>query len=86
MIRTKKYLMREISRLRKTKKRLQEELDTLKKMEEMKSALFTKTGNVLRKEILSIEGTIKGILWVANTNQKTLPKIKTKTKKAKPEK
>jgi len=78
MIRTKSYILREIKRLEKRKKKLGIELYILQKT----------GGGVLQlaiannqKEVLKIEGKIEAHNWTAFTSEKDLPKIKTKIKK-----
>ena len=80
MIRTKAYILREISQLKKRKKQLEYEALTLSKAG---NDIFKYTNEVLQKEIIEITGMIKGHQWVAFTNEKTLPKIKTKKEEKK---
>ena len=76
MIRTKTYILREIKRLEKRKKKL-----------EIESLTLTKTGSteqfeiileIAKKELIEITGMIKAHQWQALTDEKSLPKIKVK--------
>ena len=80
MITTKSYLIREISRLKKKRRKLKNELVTIGQSGQVKN-LFKIANSILEKELIVIDATIEAYLWVANTNQKSLPKIKNKKKK-----
>lgn len=77
MIRTKKYLLKELSKKRKTMKKLQDELVIMNNKKHLGDT-FASSKVVLRKELLLIQGDIRTLLWVANTSEKTLPKLKKK--------
>lgn len=80
MITTKSYLIREISRLKKKRRKLKNELVTIGQTGQVKD-LFKIAHTILEKELIILDATIVAYLWVANTNQKSLPKIKNKKKK-----
>lgn len=82
MIRTKAYLIREITRLKKQKAKLAEELHMLKAYNNM-APEFKKSISIISKEIEKTSIKIETIHWVANTSEKQLPKIKKKKKKIK---
>jgi len=81
MITTKSYLIREVSKLKKRKRNLQTELQTLSMQGPVKD-MFKNANEILEKELVIIAAKIEVLLWVANTSQKSLPKIK-KHKKSK---
>ena len=87
MIRTKAYILKELGRLRKCEKKLQQELDMMNKLGgQVKEHLFFETTKkVIKKELITIGGEIKFALWVANTSEKSLPKLKKKKKSNKKE-
>lgn len=76
MIRTKKHILNEINKLRKKKKTLSVELLLLKKAGG--PDMFSKTSKVLERELIKLEGAIEMLMWVAHTNEKSLPKPKPK--------
>ena len=78
MIRTKAYILREIKRLEKRKKKLEIELLTIHKTG---GEIFNIMGKIAEKEIIKIEGKIEAHNWTAFNSEKDLPKIKTKVKK-----
>lgn len=80
MITTKSYLIQEVSKLKKKKRKLKSELVTIGHTGQVKN-LFKIASSILEKELIILDATIEAYLWVANTNQKTLPKIKVKKKK-----
>lgn len=82
MIRTKSYIDREISRLKKRKSRLTKELEVLKSYGRI-SVELKKSMILVTKEIESIASKIEALQWCANTREKDLPKIKKKKKKPK---
>ena len=75
MITTKSYLIREVSRLKKRKRNLKNELNTLSQTGPVKD-MFKTANEILEKELIIIDAKIVALLWVANTSQKTLPKVK----------
>lgn len=77
MIRTKAYLLREIAQFKKRKKKLLKEREFAKSAKEY----FKKTVPLLNKEIDNLTVKIQTLDWCANTNEKHLPKIKSKKKK-----
>ena len=84
MITTKAYLIREITKLKKKKRNLKYELVTLGFSLPIKT-MFKNANAILEKELIILDAQIESLLWVANTNQKTLPKLKSKKKKVKKE-
>ncbi len=82
MITTKSYLIQEVSKLKKKKRKLKSELVTIGHTGQIKD-LFKIACSILEKELIILDATIEAYLWVANTNQKTLPKIKDKKKQKK---
>lgn len=85
MIRTKAYMLKEISQLKKRKKQVEIELLTLSKVGAIKD-VFKLADDLLRKEIFILTGKIEAHQWTAYTNEKSLPKIKSKNNKKKEEK
>ena len=85
MIRTKSYLLREITRLKKKQAKLNEEVKVLKSINKQNAGL-KKTVPLVTKEIEYISVRIETLYWCANTSEKQLPKIKNKKKKVKPTK
>lgn len=82
MITTKGYITREIAKLKKTRKQLKQELGTLSQTGPVKDA-FKNANIILQKELITIDAKIAAFLWVANTNQKSLPKLKVNKKEKK---
>ena len=75
MIRTKAYITREIARLKKSQKKLIEEINVLKSINKHNIGL-KKTVPLVLKEIENISIRIETLYWCANTSEKQLPKIK----------
>ena len=82
MLKTKAYLLREIERLKKRKEKLTKELYTLKAFDKLSPEL-RKTMSLVTKEIDNITIRIETLNWCADTDEKQLPKIKTKKKNKK---
>jgi len=87
VIRTKSYITREIKRLESNKSELEEELRLLNNMGKLSAQTpFIKTKQVIKHELIVIEGKLAFANWCANTSEKSLPKIKDKKKKRKEKK
>lgn len=81
MIRTKSYVLREIRTMRRKKRRLQEELRVLNAAGDKE--MFRTSAKVIQHEVDAITAKIEFGLWIANTSEKDLPKIKKKRKSQK---
>ena len=79
MITTKSYILREVAKLKKKRRGLKAELVTLNNTGPVKD-MFKNTTIILEKELVIIDASIETFLFVANTSQKSLPKIKKKKK------
>lgn len=87
MIRTKTFITREIKNLEAKKEALIEELSLLNNMAKQVGKMpFTSTKRVIQRELILIEGKIAFANWVANTSEKSLPKVKDGKKKRKEKK
>ena len=78
MIRTKSYILREIKRLEKRKKKLEIESLTITKTGSAEQ--FEITLEIIQTTLIEITGMIKAHQFQAFTDEKSLPKIKSKKK------
>jgi len=83
MIRTKAFILREISHLKRQKTKLSGELTIIKAYDKIGEDGLKEAMVLLEKEINDTEVKIQTLYWWANTSEKQLPKLKKKKKKKK---